>query len=744
MQSRLLAKSMALVFCFLAAFPCRASEGFLLSVSVEGAESVEVELQDGRMVTPAGSESPSGIDQAVFSAPWTGRVVATGDGHVKLNAEGYWAPSISPRRAEAERVNVILEPAGRLLAALPPRAGQEDTALEVTFADSTPVEELEAPAEPRLHTAACTTSESSWQCTLPARRLDIRLDREGYMPIELWDTLIAAGETTTLEDLNWQRGGSLEGWVVSAEEDGLSAEVEIEPELRAPSADQALQRRWALRSTLVESDDQGFFRASGLAPGRYSIQASKEGFESGLRWLQVPPEAKLVLDEPLTLVPVASLEIQVDPPIDPWGDPWRIEVARPTSTSGTYESVTTGDSDYSGLWSRRKLPANDYLLTIRDSKNSTWVSETLEVFYGMPLQFYAIDLIPIRGELTLGGEGRAGEIVFGGVDGHISISVISDEEGRFDGLLPYGGRWPLELRLADGMDGHFALESVVVEKKPGKSYAELDIALPDTVLRGRVLEDGEPTRAVVLAVRTMNDGHPSGSGHQRRDISLVTKPDDGRFEVRGLSEGKIQLSAYRGELSSTIHVIELAEDMKPQEIELELQPKKELEGRLVSESGSTIANASILAQPNVGLITGTQSGLDGRFNLRFPPGPSHANLMILSAEGGLILARADLGARPATPVELTIPAASGSLVLEGPLQGGFLFLSGVGIRLDRVLSQLSQAGRLDADPEGGVRLDGLAPGAWSLCKGEFGSSECATAYIAANGKQRLSLETEPP
>lgn len=671
--------------------------------------------------------------------PWEGLVALDPSTPVRFEIDGYWAAPIVWQEGQRE-AQVVLQPAG--IVRLEPPKDLAGTLPEVWATFQQIGRHRAGRDQLPSHRVLCPAEEGSWTCQLPTGRLDLQLSLGGYASQYFWNLAVDTEKQTLLEADRWQRGGSVQGWLVNRGGDELVAQISVSPEIVGTPADPGLQRRDGLRAVHTDSDTRGFFQLGGLAPGAYILKARKEGYDSPEFRFQISRAGEeLALQRPIPIAPMATVEVQLDSTVDPWGEGWRIELAQERGRDGTYEHYVSGVANSQGTWRTKKVPAKEYLLSVTDSQGSEWVSDTVTVWHGMGPLFYPIDLVPVSGQLMLGGQGIPGDIVFGSTNGTISISMTADDDGEYSGYLPYEGRWPIDLRLGPG-NAVQATEPVQVARPRGKSSATINFDLPATELRGRVLEDGKPARAVVLAIREeLTDVETMTT--RRKEISLVTDRDDGTFVLRGVSPGPLQLTAYRTDVSSDLQLLQLIEN-EPLKVSLELRVKRTIEGRLLASDGTTLAGAQIVARPDVGIATGTQSGFDGSFSLQIPAEVSYVDLMILPTGAGFFFQRISMPKDSIKDLVLTAPTTTGNLILANPGQTGHLFFRGIGTRVDRVLGKLVQAGRLGPHPEGGVSLRGLAPGPWSLCPGAFDAESCETIEVLPGGDALIGFPKEGP
>jgi len=593
--------------------------------------------------------------------------------------------------------------------------------------------------EPTERTASCTVDEGRFACALPAGTFDLCVETPGFHRSCFWNVEIGAHGEADLGTVQLARGARLHGWI-EAEYRGVDLEgtpVELTPASEASPDDPSDRRRRKLVVREVESDAEGRFELTGLEPGSYQLRAVREGYFSEPQRVRVEPAAEEVaLDRPLLLVPPAELEVFVEPPVDPWSGAWKLRLLRPGDAPERWVEVSKGVAGDSGNWSAAELEPGEYSLEIADSRGASWFEEDLKLTPGESSRFVEIEVVPVEGRLTLGGEGLAAEIVFGTTQGMVQIPMTSDEEGRFEGSLPNEGLWPLELRFDGEQRGSQAIEPVEVRRAPGRRAARLDVELPDTVLRGKVVRGGEGARAFVYG-RGEDRAEP-GLPPQRRAIMVQTE-EDGSFELLGLAPGTLELYAYDRSSASEWREVRLDEGIDGPEIVLELRQRRTVAGRLVGPGGP-VAGARLLAKPNAGPGRAVASGVDGTFELMLDADDVFVDFIVLPPSSGFAFQR--VGVAPPTPdgeaapMVLEASAGVGDLVLPGLDRAGTLRYGGVAVPFQRVLKALLEAGRVAGHPGGGLVLKDAAPGVWSFCSAGPGN-ECATHTLAPGGEAHL-------
>jgi hypothetical protein len=123
-----------------------------------------------------------------------------------------------------------------------------------------------------------------------------------------------------------------------------------------------------------------------------------------------------------------------------------------------------------------------------------------------------LKLLTLHGTLKLGKEPLAARLWFGGRFGGLSVELESDSDGKFHGVLPKDGWWPIDV---ESSSPPFKLRTKAKVQALDHERASVDIVLPATHLFGRVVMD--------------DTGRPAGHA----DVSLGT--DEGDMTKRGAS-----------------------------------------------------------------------------------------------------------------------------------------------------------------------------------------------------------------
>ncbi|MCG8459144.1 MAG: hypothetical protein MI919_22950 [Holophagales bacterium] len=569
------------------------------------------------------------------------------------------------------------------------------------------------------------------------------MEVEGFAPLYFWEISSEAGSVLDLGDLELEEGASVVGWVDSPGFGLDEHRIELRPAMRGWKL--GARERARLASTRIRApiSPRGFFRLSGLEAGAYELRLVGEGREpiEMVKLLRVEAGQELVLEEVFEIPPEVKAEIWIEPPLDVHGEPWRVSLVRQVPGARLLKVVKQAPAANDGTWAQGGLPQGEYSMEIEDSQGSTWHRSDLSLEAGGEPRLVEIELVEVRGEVSIGDDPLAATLVFGGRQ-RPRISMRSDAEGRFEGYLPREGDWIVHLQ-ADGGWNRQVLESIPVERRNGKSYAELEIRLPDTRLRARVFRDGEPEAGALVIVR----GYPES----KRSVGSFTTDEAGRIDVRGVEPGSMAMMAHAGKAVSDWRILELAEESEHGEHRLELRLMTTLSGRVVHE-GRGVPGARVLGVPSGERFLpwkgDTVSAIDGSFEIDVPADVPAVDLLVIPPGLGFVIHRAQLAGRDETSsIEIAVRPEHGRLDLYrlDPFDPYLVRFRGGELSLDVLRGALLDAGLAETDSRGALVLRNAAPGPYVFCRVPVESSEkdCASGVLSSYGSLAL-IAPRPP
>lgn len=654
---------------------------------------------------------------------------------LSVRAPGYWASDLLLPPGERSPVSLRLLPAGTIGGRIVVgQQGARPGALQVRF---------QSPPKPGVAavpvtTISCPVREERWHCDVPAGILDLRLQAEGFIPRYLWDVQVRAGVRRDLGRFDLVPGASVIGWlqIEGAVAPGRAPEIGLRPHFLArPGAFQA-RERMSQTALATWPTERGFFQFQGVPAGEYVVSARLEGFapaESDPLTVLIAGESEL--REPVVLYPPLSLEVHLHPPLDPYGQPWQVELLEGDVHPPVMrlESRGGGPADLHGFWRLDGLPAASYLLTVKDFAGSALRNETIEVTPGLPPLELALDVIALEGEITRGDEPLETTLWF--VRDAQRIRFESDEEGAFSGYLPAEGAWRVDLASPDR--GEQTLEPVEVQRPPQAKAARVAIRVPNTRLAIRVVEEkGTPVGDAEVFVF-------SGPETRRREAQVLTD-EKGEATVHGIAPGFVQLFASGGQGASEWVIHHVSEDAEAPAVELTLRPRIRLNGRVLGPQGP-VAGAVLTVIPDV--LSGRNvwyrrgvSEADGRFQVLLDRPFPGGSLAVFPPGFALQLRRLPAIATSEEELVIQVNQDGGDVLVELD-EGEDLFRQGP--YLSRGGARLPLTGALAEDwgsrrPGGLLALPALEPGTYVFCPDrESPPADCVSGFLPPQGELRL-------
>lgn len=574
---------------------------------------------------------------------------------ISVQVKGLWAPDVRVVPVgRGEPVILRLRRTGTVRGSLLPPRGEISTGpVAIRFESSTDAHGVDPiPRSSR----ECAVHEGEFRCELPQGRLDLRLKARGYMPQYRWAIDIQPGRVLSLGAFPLLRGSSLAGRVQTA--NGLPIDrtctVALSPSLiRSPPAG-TRQGGELSRQTTVAGN--GFFQFDHVAAGSYSLTARQQGFsKTVLAPVIVEKDRDVEISRPLTLTPPLRLVVNLDPPLDPWGIPWRAVLRMKDPELDSLRDVAAGKA-VNGQFAKPGLDPGRYHLDIVDSQGASFLEEAFDLDADRTLD-RRIDLVWIEGSVTLGDQPLATRLQFIGAGSRsTSIQFASDGKGRFSGVLPREGTWRIELP-----DLHRTLRHVAVHRAAGARAAKVRIEVPDNRIAGDVVDEG--SNPVANAAVTAND---LGTG----DSQTAVTDERGSFELVGLPDAPHLVSAEAElagrHLASEEVKVTLGKEHKREMVRLTLRDRVAIEG-IVSSPTGPVPGAQIIAIPQAPastLLSDGSTDMAGHFHLSVPPAAGGLQLLVMPP--GFSFRSLRWSAPFPKPISIDVDDRGGSLILEAP------------------------------------------------------------------------------
>lgn len=680
-------------------------------------------------LSPAAEEGVSYRLSISLGGPSTAELPASvSTWSLSLDMSGCWAPESVIEVPNADEQTVAVWPAGEIVGMVAVPLSQEVPA-SLTLR-LTPAPSDTRDPRPAQTVLTCPITDGRFSCPVPAEHLDLRIAAADFVPEYLWDVSVLPGTKKDVGEITLVQGASLAGWVVTEKTPKSPPTIEITQEV-VGSRGSPLGERLEARAIQASASERGFFQIRGLALGSYRIVAQAESLGSAtLAPILIDEPREYVLDEPLVLEPKASLALSIDPPLSPDLTPWTIRLERELPLSSMFELIQEGALDDDGLWTGSDLDPGHYLLRIRDDNGSTHFKEEIDLTSGRRTLAVELAVVRVRGTLRAGDLPLSRRLWFQRLDGP-RIRMQSDEDGQFEGVLPQDGRWTVRLEPLHERGQQFLEQEVAVVRARGDTWAELEIVLPDTALRGEVLdsERDEVAGALVSVYR------------ETRMMVQVFSQEDGSFEVLGLPEGAYRLRAEaQKDRESQLQAVNL-DGEEPRTVELVVVKRRTLQGHVVYED-QPVAGAVIRYQvPSSPLEGAAHSNPEGRFLLPIPGWVDELDVVVLAPGFPTKLSRITVPPTD-TLAPLHVAPTGGVLVLRIPRGRQPLYIKAAGAFVPIwSLFLPSVGGQLRGfDPQTSTLQLPLEPGSYTICPAPHQSRLCESGFLSPNGLLQLDLQ----
>jgi hypothetical protein len=550
----------------------------------------------------------------------------------------------------------------------------------------------------------CPVQDSRFRCGVPAGFLDLRIKASGYVAQYRWDAEVLPGAKYDAGEIKLAKGAAVVGRVkVSARGVKPAASITLTPQLgELADPHTARSGQLALSGT---TNDRGFFHVDGVPPGNYVVTARQQGFATSRTTVRVLANVESELIEPLTLERPHGIDLAVSPPVDADAHPWRVRLQELGALQAFSPESLPAKYVAPGLYRIASIPTGSYQVSIENGEGETFSAEAIDVDGRRSLFPISLAIILVKGRLHLGHDPLSASIWFGGRHGPTTIRVNSDAKGDFRGFLPHTGKWQVEIESEEPAVRRL-LRNVDVRSLENGS-ASLDLTLPATTLKGMVVgPEDEPMPAANVSAKTA-------------DSVVQTKSDSsGRFELRGLPQGTITLTATAlSKYSSDVVSATLNEDTETA-VEIHLRESTKVKGTVTS-GGMGVPGATVMLWPSSDTtpsIKPVSTTPQGEFGASVPESTLRVNVIVLAPGFALYARQIDIQVSKIIVCELM--QGGGSITIERKSENDQspLFLVHNGVQIFGPI--LSQWMRLHsaAKPSGSaLTVADLEPGAYSGC-----------------------------
>lgn len=567
-------------------------------------------------------------------------------------------------------------------------------------------------------TTDCSLAFPKWSCHVPADvPFDLRLELPGVAAVHFWSVAVRPQEVRELEPQRLLAGASVSGWIHDPDGKPLSdARVVLTPfEPDAPDE----VKRVALRRT-AKTNRRGFFQFALLPADDYQIVSHVEGFSPAIVPLVTVREGeRLEWPRAISHLPLASLELTVQPPTDPAGKPWVIELVEHTRVPAQESKQPLKRAASSaGQWSATGLRADLYRLNVRNASDSVMERAWVDLSAGGEVTFNVqVSRFRVEGVLRVGDEPLQAEIRFATRAGKM-VRVITGEDGRFETAFPESGVWkPTVYYTIDGVRAE--VNAPVVEiPEVAEGPAQVDIELPAGRIRGKViLPDGTAVKAAVH-IRS-SDGIL---------IAQQVTSASGAFTFIGLRKDGYALEA-EGERGATPQPLSVrAQEKWTDELRVVLEPYRQLTAQILTPSGAA-ASGTVVDLSLDGGHSWTRQAVrtDGIFRYSVPAGVDAVQLIALTYAYPSAFVRVLMND---SPVTIRLQRTGGLLRIKGRTPF---------VMRDQAMAPFN----MFFFPEPFGRFDGaihLEPGPYTICPRPQRDSSCRDVVITPHGDTTIEFE----
>jgi len=631
---------------------------------------------------------------------------------LRASAPGFWSPEMTVAAPSQEPVELTLWPAVAVTAGVSTSENADPPDEVHLTLNQVPELPVGAPAQPENAKVRCSITESRLaSCSVPAGQWHLRIKVAKYIPLYHWNLGLEESKAADLGEIVLKRGASLFGKVVTGDGWPCSPQtrVELKPLMnRNVPVPEKLAKEIENLTETVSINDWGYFQFDAVPPRTYQLTAVQPGFmPSTLPRISIGAGQHVEISEPLVLQRALQLAVFISPDEDFTGEPWTVRVIS-WSLLEERKNVAEGLAE-SGEWISPPLAAGPYAIEVSDPQGNRLAWQEIELTEAEQTAWIELSYVYVSGKIVTGDEPLAAHIGFAA--DFTETAAESDEEGRFEVMLPQPGQWLVRVRSEqDNID----CGGIEIDIEPGHTE-ELLIEVPDTKVHGEVVyQNGAPAPDARVELVDI-------SGEAKWPLYNGRTGSDGRFELNGLRPAIYNVQAFRGRLQSGIEIVQVSETNTTPPFQLVLHDNWMLKGKVVSGS-EPVPGAAIWALPFTAQgtyasssISQRTSGIDGSFYLGLPDNCEIVRIITMAP--GFTLQASTATRKEDETTEsffLRLATGGGSLRLAKVSQKGVVVMNGV--PLDKgFLSQWAYLnGRLPS-PDRDLIVPAMPAGAYGYC-----------------------------
>ena len=460
MSARSISVGVALILCALHTWAMPVHLAFAWPSGAPAPAAVQVHIYASRM---AGAQASSVPVQAIAGPDGVVLDLAEGIWLVQAFQTGYWSQGAEVTVGGPAPPNARLAfwPAASLEGQIataqgepPPQALYVKLNASPATAGQAAMDSLLPPEPTPTHAVLiCPIVQGKWTCPAPAGLFDVRLEAEGYTPHYDWAVTLTAGENSVLSPTKLDRSLSVFGHAVR--KDGSAppgpCRATLFPDAERRGGPDSIPDNAPPEEKVftVPLNQQGYFQIVGVMQGKHTLSVDCQG-ASGFRMLTVQSDGETRIDPPMVLEEL-TLDIAIAPKVDPAGQPWLLTVDVTTPRLRRIADSSPASPD--GRWLRHGLMAGSYRLAISSSDGMPWLQEDFQLRPDSGPLAVRLASVRVAGKVLLSGLPVRARLLFSNEDGGEPVTLVSDDQGNFAGLLPIAPdaketKWIVEAHVA--------------------------------------------------------------------------------------------------------------------------------------------------------------------------------------------------------------------------------------------------------------------------------------------------------
>ncbi len=442
-------------------------------------------------------------------------------------------------------------------------------------------------------------------CGVTPGTYELEGKHENYVEAELDLTVTAEADQDA--HLVLEKACVVDGVITAADETRVEGakvtviKVEVE---QSESGRSSTSRHHLARG---ETDDEGRFAIGGVPAGSHELKVEHDDYRPHTQEITVAPGTNSLPQ--ISLVPGFAISGTVVASDGSTVEDIRVMVNGPEGATGSGRVWRHDAADEDGAFEIGGLAEGRYSVTIR--KDNDTVSSLQDIVAGTDDLFVSLGAEEsVTGRVvTAGGSALAGVVIstqrkepgdgshrWGGRgDGKIQ----TDDEGEFTVQLREGSEYTITARLSPYLPGSASVD-LGQPDRASPAPVEITMIMGNTV-RGIVVHEADGLPATDIGFTVGYGGRFDGSRYMRDDDDALTTDDEGRFELKGVAGGVVELLAYSYDEDSRQHQVLarkyiMVEDSLVEDVRIELPAVGSIKGVCKDADGTLLTEVLVTLQ----------------------------------------------------------------------------------------------------------------------------------------------------